>query len=173
MFLPVTISAGSVEYESLEQFGAAVRDMRTPLEIVGERILAGVGKAFATEGASGDRPWVQLTEGYRQWKEARVAGLPILIGVKGSGGKGTRSEPKPKTYSASGKMREELIAPTAVRVIGNRLVYAPESDIAGFHQEGTDTMAPRPPVVITLREEAAWVGVFGDWLDGLAEKVRL
>lgn len=173
MFLPVTINAGKVEYEPLEQFGAEVRDMRAPLEIVGERILANVAKAFATEGASGDRPWVQLKDGYRQWKEARVAGLPILIGVKGSGGKGTRSAPRPKTYSASGKMREELIAPSSVTITGNRLVYAPESDIAGVHQAGTDTMAARPPVVITLREEAAWGSVFGDWLDGLIEKVRL
>lgn len=173
MFLPVTINAGRVEYEPLEQFGAAVRDMRTPLESVGERILANVGKAFATEGASGDRPWVQLKDGYRQWKEARVAGLPILIGVKGSGGKGTRSAPKPKTYSASGKMREELIAPSSVTITGNRLVYSPLSEIAVYHQEGTPRMAARPPVVITLREEAAWDGVFGDWLNGLVEKVRL
>lgn len=173
MFVPVKITGDHVDYVPLEEFGTAVGDMRKPLELIGQRIRANVAEGFATEGASGDRPWAQLKDGYRKWKEARVSGLPILIGVKGSGGKGTRTNPKPKAYSASGKMREELLAPDAVKVTVNRLVYAPLSDIAVWHQEGTPRMASRPPVVITLRELAQWDRIFTGWLDGLLERVTL
>lgn len=174
MFVPVKIVGERVEYQQFEAFGESLKDMSGPLGYVGERMLEGVGKQFDTEGASGDRPWDQLTDLYRQWKETHGPGLPILVGLKAVGQKGTRQAPvMGKTYEKSGKMRAEMLAPTAVKVTANRMTYMPISDIAALHQEGTPRMVARPPVVIPLRELEEWDGAFVEWLDGLIEQAGL
>lgn len=168
----MTVTGGKVDYAPLEEFGDAIADMSAPLGYVGDRLLAGVAEQFETEGAWGNQPWKQLSDGYREWKEAHGPGLPLLVGLKATGRKGTRSNPiEGKSYMPSGKMRVELLAPSSVKVSPKRMVYAPVSNIAGFHQEGTPKMPARPPVVIPLREFDEWDAAFGDWLDGLIDRI--
>jgi len=170
--MPVRITGGQGDTEPLEQFADAVQDMEEPLGYVGDLLRAGVASQFETEGSWGGQPWAQLTDVYRNWKEVHGPGLPILVGLRAIGPKGTRRHPvMGKRYSPSGKMRVELLTPTAITVGPKRLVYEPVSDIAGFHQEGTDKMVARPPVVIPLRELAEWDDAFTGWLDGLIERV--
>lgn len=173
MFLPVTIKAGRIEYEPLEELVVSLKDMRAPLAYVGDRLRAGVAEQFESEGAWGGQPWADLTENYRNWKAEHGPSLPKLVGLRAVGRKGTRTSPiSGKRYTTSGKMRVELLAPSAVTVSEKRMVYAPVSKIAGYHQEGTPKMVARPPVVIPLRELDEWEAAFGEWLDGLVERVN-
>lgn len=172
MFVPVNMRTGEFNAAPFEQLIADVEDMTTPLEAIGERIRLGVSEQFDSQGAWGGRPWSQLTFNYRKWKASHAPGLPILIGLRPLK-QGTRANPtRPQTYAPSGKMHLEMIAPSAVAITPKRLVYAPESKIAGFHQEGTPRMAARPPLALPLSELAQWNNVFDVWLSALVDKVN-
>lgn len=174
MFVPVSVHGTEVDYRSWEEFADALKDMSGPLGYIGDRLLDGVAKQFESEGGYGGRPWVQLSSAYGKWKGTRGPGLPLLVGLRPTNKVGTRANPvMGKTYAVSGKMRAELLTPSALTVGTQRMVYAPVSGIAGFHQEGTEKMPERPPVVIPLRELDEWDEIFGSWLDGLIERVEI
>jgi hypothetical protein len=171
--VPVKIVGGRVEYEDFELLAELATDMESPLAAIGDRLREGVAEQFQTEGAWGDEPWPELTAEYGRWKHAKAPGLPMLIGLRPLH-KGTRQHPtRPQHYIPSGRMRMDLLSPTAFRVTKDRMLYVPESKIAGFHETGTSKMAGRPPVVIPLREIREWENIFGEWVDGLLEQTGL
>lgn len=175
MFVPVTIRANdSAIYQTgFDMLSREAADMTVPLSGIGSRLVEDVGAQFGTEGSWSGHPWMQLSEPYAAWKEARVSGLPILVGIKPEH-KGTRAKPtRPQHYTTSGRMRDELLDMGSVRVSPKRMLYAPISDIAGFHQEGTPKMPARPPVDLTLMELHEWDRIFVRWMNGLIAQASL
>lgn len=166
MYAQVSIVGSPIDWASLERFGTAAGNMTQPLGVVAQRLLAAVGAQFATEGGAGGEPWRELTRSYREWKEAKVPGLPKLVGVRRTSTKGSR----PSSYSRSGHMKERMLHPDAFVVTPHRLVYSPDSEVAYFHQVGTPKMVARPPVAFPLAEIEGWDGVFIGWLDKLIEE---
>lgn len=176
MFTPVKISANSeTVYETgFDMLEAEARDMTVPLSVIGSRLVEDVGAQFGTEGGWSGIPWVELSEPYREWKEKHAPGTPKLVGLKPVGEVGTREHPiRPKTYERSGRMMAELLDLAAVRVSPTRMVYAPTSDIAGFHQSGTENMPPRPPVELPESELHEWDRTYVRWLNGLIAQASL
>lgn len=165
MFVPVQIAVNgeAIYARGLDMLERDARDMRIPLSEIGGRLIEDVGAQFGTEGTWSGNPWQELSPAYREWKESKVPGLPTLVGVKPTGPKGQR----PQTYGRSGRMRGELLDPTSVTVGSKRMVYAPRSDIAGYHEFGTSRMPARPPVELPLGELREWDRVMVRWLNGL------
>lgn len=175
MFVPVSIQAnGETVYKTgFEMLEREARDMTVPLSTVGHRLVEDVGAQFGSEGGWSGHPWVELSPAYGTWKEERVPGLPILVGIRPTR-KGTREKPiRPQTYEPSGRMRAELLDLASVNVSPQRMMYAPVSDIAGYHQEGTEKMPARPPVDITLAELHEWDRVWVRWMNGLITQASL
>lgn len=162
MFVPVNITVGaggdrqagySRIIETAERFdmlGARSRDMTEPLTSIGEDLHTQIAAAFGTEGASGATgPWAPLSDVYGTWKASHSA-APILVGLRPLH-KGSREHPtRPESYAPSGTMRLELLDPLAMHVSPRRLLYAPTSDIAGWHETGTENMPARPPVDVNM-----------------------
>ena len=186
MFVPVSIrlgaggEAGALYERSIEltarQFAALEHeagDMRVPLTQIGENLRLSVSAEFGSEGATGATGrWTVLSDnpaghGYRSWKAKHGPGVPILVGLKRAGPKGQR----PQTYKISGQMRRQLLDPLATHVTPTRLLYAPTSDIAGFHELGTDRMPARPPVDVTLAFLHGVDRAFVTWLAGLVKRL--
>jgi hypothetical protein len=166
MFVPVTISMndGTAVYSrGFDMLSSEARDMSIPLSQVGQRLVEGVGRQFATEGAWSGNPWDALSDKYAKWKEQKVPGLPKLVGVRATGDRGTR----PQTYERSGQMLRDLTALSAVTVGPRRMAYIPSSDIAGYHEFGTDRMPARPPVEVPLGELREYDRTFIRWMNGL------
>jgi hypothetical protein len=173
MFVPVSIRGDSIDYESFETLAELAKDMEPPLSAIADRLREGIAEQFETQGAWGEEPWPELTEKYGRWKRIHAPGLPKLIGLHPLH-KGTRQHPtRPEHYAPSGRMRLHLLTPTAFRVTRNRMLYAPQDNIAGFHQAGTSKMHARPPVAIPLREISEWESIFADWADSLLERTSL
>lgn len=167
MFVPVSIQIGaggesragySRILETSAKFDALGRragDMTVPLTRIGEDLHAQIAAAFATQGATGaSGRWRQLSPAYGAWKQRKRPGTPTLVGLRPTR-KGSRSHPtRPQTYVPSGRMRQQLLVPlvdrTTWHVSPRRLLYAPLSNIAGFHETGTDQMPARPPVDVGL-----------------------
>lgn len=189
MFVPVSIRLGAggeerasynriVETSSkFDALGELVADMTAPLTQIAEDLHAQMAAAFATEGATGATgKWAQLSPDYGAWKAARSS-APILVGLRPLH-KGTRQHPtRPQTYVPSGLMRRQLLMPLADRAtwhIGpKRMLYAPLSNIAGFHETGTSRMPARPPVDVSLTFLRSIDRTFAVWLNGLMEKLGL
>jgi hypothetical protein len=165
MFVPVTVSMnGEVQYQrGFEMLSKQARDMTVPLSHIGRRLIEGVGRQFATEGGWSGNPWTNLSESYGAWKESKVPGLPKLIGIVRTGKPGMR----PQTYQRSGRMLAEMIDPASLHVSPQRMIYAPTSGVAGYHEFGTDRMPARPPVELPLTELHEWDRTFVRWLNGL------
>jgi hypothetical protein len=175
VFVPVTITAnGEAVYSTgFDMLASESRDQTIPLSGIGSRLVESVGAQFGTEGSHSGHPWVQLSERYGKWKESRVPGLPILVGIRPES-KGTREKPhRPQTYVPSGRMRRELLDMASVRTTPTRMVYAPVSDIAGYHQDGTPKMPARPPVDLTLTELHEWDRIYVRWMNGLIAQASL
>lgn len=185
MFLPVQIrmgtgepSAASLYDRSIEltarqlyAFERGAGDMSEPLAQVGGDLRRSVAAQFATQGGQGATgKWTVLSDnpaghGYASFKESHVPGVPILVGLRRTGPKGQR----PQSYEPSGQMRRELLDPLATDVSPRRLLYAPISDIAGWHETGTDTMPARPPVDLSLAFLHSVDRAFVGWL---ARKIK-
>jgi hypothetical protein len=165
VFVPIRISTnGTVQYErGFEMLGKQAKDMTLPLSWIGRRLLTGISAQFESEGGWSGNPWTALSGPYENWKEQKVPGLPMLVGVRRTGSAGQR----PQTYERSGQMKDELLSPESMIAGPQRMVYAPHSDIAGFHQDGTERMPARPPVDIPLAEYHEWDRTFVRWLNGL------
>lgn len=175
MFVPVTVKVnGSTEYsrgfdvigDKLAAFADSAGDMTVPLTEIGETLMATVAATMGSQGAGG---WQVLSEPYGPWKQRHVPGVPMLVGIRPTGGKGTR----PQTYGVSGAMLHSLLdAGTALRVTPELMTYTPDSDIAGYHEDGTSKMPARPPVALTPAVLHSWDRSFVTWLSGLVEKAN-
>lgn len=163
------ITSSEIDVEPFNDVITRLENMTTPLTLMGRDIVSGVVESFATEGASGGKAWVPLTPVYGNWKAARGPGVPKLVGLRRRGPKGQR----PQTYSMSGEMERDLLADEAVKVTPRTLAYLPESNIAGFHQEGTPKMAARPPVPLLERELMDWDTILADWVSGVLDEAGL
>ena len=183
MFVPVQIgmNAGheqsmlydrSIELTSrqMEAFARAAGDMTEPLSEIGSDLHVAVSAQFATEGAQGATgAWAPLSEAYGEWKQARSA-APILVGLSPVD-KGTRESPtRPQTYEPSGMMRRQLLDPLATHVTPRRMLYAPDSDIAGYHETGTEKMPARPPVDLGATFLHSLDRTFVSWIARLVER---
>lgn len=185
MFIPVSISVGAGGEEQagydrvldlsdrFDVLGDRAQDMTEPLGQIGEDLHTQVSAAFGTEGSSGATgPWAPLSEVYGEWKSAR-SNAPILVGLRPLH-KGTRESPtRPQSYVASGEMRLELLDPLAMHVSPRRLLYAPTSDIAGYHETGTDRMPARPPVDVSVTFLHSVDRTFIAWFAKLADESGL
>lgn len=185
MFVPVSISVGAggeeragysriIELaERFDALGERTENMTEPLTQIGEDLHTQVAAQFGTEGASGATgPWQPLSEIYGEWKAAR-SDAPILVGLKPLQ-KGSREHPtRPQTYEPSGEMRTELLDPLAMHVTPLRLLYAPTSDIAGYHETGTDRMPARPPVDVSVTFLHSLDRTFLSWFAKLADETGL
>ena len=134
--------------EKLDLFATSARGFTEPLRKIGMKIQARVAGEFASQGTIVYGPWAPLSEPYGSWKEQHAPGTPILVGIRPLR-KGTREHPtRPQTYTRSGRMRLEMLDPAAVHVDPVRMLYTPESNIAGFHQTGTERMPARPMIAL-------------------------
>lgn len=182
MFVPVQIRLGAggeqrsgydrqleLTERQMVAFEHAAGDMTEPLAAIGADLRTNVAAQFATQGAAGATGrWQVLSEPYGAWKSKHSA-APILVGLQPTGQKGQR----PQTYKPGGQMRRELLNPLATHVSPRRLLWAPDSNIAGFHETGTEKMPARPPVDLTLRFLHSVDRSFVVWLGGLMDKLGL
>lgn len=187
MFIPVQIGLGagdsqqSLYSRSIElterQFVAFEREaenMTEPMALIGADLHAHIEAEFATEGAAGlTGKWRMLSPAYGTWKKRHSAGTPILVGLRPTN-KGTRAHPHtPQSYEVSGRMRLELLDPNAMHVSPHRLLYAPVSNIAGYHETGTSRMPARPPVDLTLQFAHSIDRTIVVWLAEIMQKTGL
>lgn len=193
MFLPVRMVFGpgagqqstiynrgiELTTRQLAAFEHEAADMSAPLSRVGKDLRTQVEMAFATEGASGATgKWTVLSDnpaghGYASWKEQHAPGTPILVGLRRTTGPVGRRQGQHPGYGPSGEMRFELLDPLATYISPRRLLYAPRSDIAGYHETGTPDMPARPPVDVSLRFLHSVDRAFAVWLAGMVKKLGL
>jgi hypothetical protein len=170
LLFPVEIKQdGSVDYVAFEQLSDGLRDMNTPLSMVSLSMLSAVEKQIESDGAYGLKPYQELSEKYDDWK-IQHGSDKMLVGIVRTGEKWLT---RPQTYTVSGKMRRELFDPASVKVIGNKMIYSPQSEVAGYQQTGTDTMPARPPVVTPVSLIDEWQDIFVGWVNSWIERVGL
>lgn len=192
MFVPVNINLGTpagsktlydrsfeLTAKQLDAFGRDSEDMTIPLTRVGEDLHTQLEAAFASQGATGATgKWTPLSPSYAEWKASKNPGLPILVGLRPTL-KRTRNSPRSprQTYVTSGQMMRQLLVPLSDRVTWRvapqRLLYVPESDIAGFHEFGTDRMPARPPVDVGPTFLHSVDRTFLRWIGELTDAVGL
>ena len=187
-FVPVSIGFTAGEHSStqysrsielttrqLQAFEAEAGDLTEPLTVIGEDMHTQVAAAFATQGLAGaSGKWVQLSPQYGAWKQKHGPGLPILVGLRPKSWVGHRSSPAGKrrnvhqTYETSGRMMTEMLVPLRDKltwqITPKRLRYTPASNIAGWHQTGTDRMPARPPLNLSLTFLHSVDRAFTRWL---------
>lgn len=177
--LPIHISAAAGD-EALVLSDRFIRldremdDLSVPLGLVGQNLMQRIGAQFTTEGFSGATGrWRPLSYNYGRWKEHRAPGTPILVGIRPTQ-KGSRKHPNQhESYTVSGRMKYELLDPLAMHIAPQRLLYAPTSDIAGYHQTGTAKMPARPLISVypsTLRE---WDRYFVAYISKVTKELDL
>ncbi len=165
----------------LTAFAHEAGDLTEPFTAVAGDMRTQVGAAFATQGSSGaSGKWVALSPQYAAWKGKRGPGLPILVGLRPTSWVGHRSNAPGKrrnvhqTYETSGRMMAEMLMPLADhatwQITPQRLRYTPTSDIAGFHETGTDKMPPRPPLDLSVTFLHSVDRQFVRWLAGVMRR---
>lgn len=193
-FIPVSISGinNGPEYSrqielttrQLAAFEHEAGDMTVPLTKVAIDLHTQVEASFASQGATGvSGPWVELSPAYATWKAEKGPGLPILVGLEPTRWVGHRSNPPGERrnvhqeYKVSGRMMKEMLVPVkdglTWRISPTRMRYTPDSDIAGFHETGTDDMPPRPPVDLSIAFLHSIDRQFVRWLAGVIKKAKL
>jgi hypothetical protein len=155
-------------------FAGKVDDLSMPLTQVGANLRERIAGQFSSEGAGGySGEWAPLSPAYGAWKERHAPGTPILVGIRPTR-KGSRQHPnQAETYSQSGRMRDEVLDPEATMVFPMRLMYAPTSDIAGFHQTGTSRMPARPIVSLYPSDIHVWDRYFAVFLNEMIKDAEL
>lgn len=97
-----------------------------------ELLEAAEQSQFESEGAFGSGGWKPLSEAYAAWKEQHYPGKPIL-----------------QREGALFDSLTEQAAPGAIRdIFPNFMQFGTSVPYAVFHQEGTDTMPARPPLIM-------------------------
>lgn len=171
MFVPVNITTNgeAIYARGFDMLEREAGDLTVPLSAIGGRLIEDVGAQLGTEGSWSGNPWQQLSDKYQKWKDQHVPGLPKLVGIRRTGDIGQR----PQTYERSGRMRAELLDAASVHVSPRRMIYAPTSDIAGYHEFGTSKMPARPPVEVPPGELREWDRLFIRWMNGLLVQAGL
>lgn len=186
MFVPmnVTVNVGSgprtvysrgvnLLADRLDAFATRLGSFREPLLAIGHRLQERVSGEFSAQGTAAYGKWTQLSEPYGTWKRNRVPAAGILVGIRPVS-KGTRQHPtRPQHYVESGRMRRELLDPVAVVADSRRMLYAPVSDIAGYHQTGTSRMPARPLIALLPGELHEWDHIIIGWLNDVQRKADL
>lgn len=158
--------------DRLQAFGLKAQGFREPLATIGASLIQRIGVEFQTEATSYG-PWAPLSEPYGEWKQQHVPGVQTLVGIRPVH-KGTRQHPtRPQSYTTSGQMRREVLDPASLTVDSRRMLYAPVSDIAGYHQTGTSRMPARPLIALRPSNLREWDRVFIAWLDKTQKEVEL
>jgi Phage virion morphogenesis family len=145
----------SIYRRAFEALGDAAEDMREPLGLIGERLLAGIERQFETEGAAGGSRWAPLESGYAIWKAEHFPGKPIL--------------------QRSGLLKQTLTSRRALTVTRERLSYEPDGSypggtevdvVAGAHHGGVagHGLPARPIVQVGPAEKRSWDRIWADWL---------
>ncbi len=179
MFVPISVKVnGSTEYSrgfdvigaKLRAFQESAGDLTEPLTAIGNTLMTSIAATMSSEGAGA---WPPLSPDYGAWKAAR-SNAQMLVGLRPLH-KGTREHPtRPETYAVSGRMKTELLAKEeALNVEPKRMIYAPISDIAGFHETGTSKMPARPPVMLTPATLHSWDREFVSYFNALIERSEL
>jgi hypothetical protein len=177
MFVPVRITVnGTANYDRgfdlagkrLLAFKRAAEDMTEPLTAIGETIVTSVAATMAAQGAGA---WPGLSTPYGPWKQKHVAGVPMLVGLRPLH-KGTREHPtRPETYGISGAMAKSLLNRSeALHIEPQRMLYAPTSPIAGYHEDGTTKMPARPPLALTAAMLHSFDREFVTWINDLVQE---
>lgn len=188
MFVPVSIKVGSdTRYDRLVETSAKfdriaeqARNMREPLNHVAEMMHTFIAASYATQGANGATgKWVALSPEYGAWKAARST-APLLVGLRPTSWVGHRGNPPGQrrnpnqTYAPSGVMMRQMLRPTGDpstwQITTRFMRYTPQSDIAGFHEWGTEKMPARPPVDLNLTFLRAVDREFLGWLVRLMDR---
>lgn len=178
MFVPIkitTTAGGQAQAISdrFVQFSRRLEDLSVPLEQINESLHERIAEQFASQGAGGyTGTWAALSATYGAWKQKKRPGTPILVGLHPTH-KGSRQHPaRPESYGISGAMRDSVLDPAATVVGPLRMLYAPTSDIAGFHQTGTSKMPARPIISLYPSTLHEWDRYFVTFLNRLiAEEV--
>lgn len=174
MFIQTTVKVnGSTEYnrgfdlvaEKLTAFAEKAGDMTVPLTAIGENLMLTVASTLASQGDGG---WPALSTPYGPWKHRHAPGVPMLVGLQRTGPKGKR----PQTYGISGAtVRSLLDTGAALHVTAKRMLYSPDSEIAGYLQDGTSKMPARPPVILSPATLHSWDREFTTWISELASQI--
>jgi hypothetical protein len=168
----------------LAAFEHEAGNMSAPLGDVAGDLRTQIEAAFGSQGATGvSGPWQQLSTNYATWKSERGPGLPILVGLEPTSRVGHRTDPPGQrrnahqTYKISGKMMKALLVPLrdglTWQISPTRMRYLPDSDIAGYHETGTDKMPPRPPVDVSVAFLHSVDRTFVRWLAAVMKKAGL
>lgn len=144
--------AGDVQYaRAFDALAEEVQDLTEPLTEIGGIVLRDVGEQFRTQGSFGHgSKWTPLNTDYENWKRQQVGDEPILV--------------------FSGKMRDEMMARSAVHVTPRRMEYDPDApDYAIKHQQGDEErrLPQRKMVEIPLTERRNFDRAFAMWLNSI------
>lgn len=176
MFVPVRITVnGTTEYDRgfqlvgdrLRAFQTAAGNMTEPLSAIGDTLVTSVAATMSSQGAGA---WPALSVPYGPWKQSHVGGVPMLVGIRPVR-KGSRAHPtRPQSYTVSGQMLRSLLdRAAALHITPRRLLYAPDSDIAGYHETGTTRMPARPPLALTPAMLHSFDREFATWINRLVQ----
>lgn len=143
---------GEVAYSrAFEAYERELRDMSEPLAEIGGLIIESVGEQFLTEGAHGGSRWEPLDPSYARFKQNHAPageGAPLLV--------------------FSGEMRgKALDRGSALTVTADRVVYEPDSDLAGYHHKGKGDLPARRIVNLTAADRREWDREIIDWLTSI------
>jgi hypothetical protein len=144
--------AGDVQYaRAFEAAAEEVQNLTEPLTAVGEIVLRDVGEQFRSEGTFGHGSrWQPLNADYERWKQQQVGDEPILV--------------------FSGKLRDAMMAHSAVHITPRRMEYDPKDPGYGIdHQKGDPArgLPQRKMVEIPLTERRNFDRVFAMWLNSI------
>ena len=152
MLTPIRFTLGdtTVYSRAFQMMERQAANLTVPLREIGGMLLADVGEQFASEGGWGGSSWAPLSDRYSVWKEMHYPGMPLLV--------------------ATGAMRSAMLDPASSLDVGpHRLVYEPHSDIAIYHQDGTEVMPARPMIDIPVLELREWDRVIVRWLQATSD----
>lgn len=134
-----------------------VKNLRPAWKKIGEDFRKTEEKVFNAQGAYGSRAgWRPLTLKYRDWKQTRYPGKPIL--------------------QATGALKNSLTkkGPGHVEIIRKHSITLGSSDPKfKYHQKGTKKMVARPPITFTQYQGNKWAKIIRDEiLKGSGQPVR-
>lgn len=150
----VEVHGGDDFEKKLAELQVYLRDLRPFWPLLVPIFIGWMGAQFATEGGWGGNAWAPLSAAYAVEKARSYPGRTILI--------------------REGDLRRAASEPSRVAT-PRTLTLTIDSDIAGYHQEGTDKMPARPlipevlpPIAVREVEEAAH-----EYVSTLINRLRL
>jgi phage gpG-like protein len=125
---------------ALSMYQANIHDLRGVWPDVDEYLRTALRQLFEKEGARGGPRWAKLTKAYKAWKDSNYPGRPILVLT------GALKE------SLTEEDGDHIFEPDRLGMtLGTSVPYA------RYHQTGTRTMRPRPPIRFLRKEDGVAV----------------